>query len=1015
MTYAQYGSIEASDFNTLVGNNSGNTANALNTTWAIGNNNAGYGQTAVSNVAIGNTVGNLEWDSLINNTRTAAAHQGSTITSVTAPSTGNTIAYISAVTNNLTTIYNNRRNAVAQGTTSSNTIVSANTWTNNLVFTQSAYFANGDAARYFFNAGGQLVITCSHPTGSAVDNIFHGLAANIGNVTLSSPTSGTITIAGNSFSGISKVGGAGQTPATLPNSGYYALTTSNANVFTQTDGVDATFSASYINIQVKTNGTQGSHQDAGNIITFYTTWQEIISSGTTTTTTIGPTTTTTTAGPSYTTSGDTTSSLLYGAHTNSGGAVAMNGTFGGTTNAGTWIYSGTFRSAQVAPDNLSGSWWPLIPTMYGDVSGTLYKQAYCLGTSDIPPVVSPDFAFCWRSSQSNWSNLSIQNMLGFNSAQLANVQTATQVWWNYFLAGMDQSTACGFAILNINDLASGVQNCWDSRQQFYLVDLEDNGTEWADQGFTFTPTVIGSTVTNVGPGSFTHIGNTGRGQMFVLGINGEFDTNLRSDYTITLGPNDLVIPIMKSNNGFSGGIFRGRAQAQFGVMVPAAIPATTTTTSTTTILGTTVSAGTTTTITAIFPSTGNIANTWGEISFTGPPSPLTTNTTSTTSTTTVPPTLDYIYTVPGVYSLAPIPGYPYLTLTMVGGGGGGGGNDGYGDTRAGGGGGSGGYSSIGLNTTGTIGNFFITVAAGGTPANVTFNDIAYPGIPGIPRTGTKSGFSGGQSSVVYSLGNYGAGGGDGGIGNTGDNGDGVGGAGGTGITTAGNPGVTPITDRNIYVAAAGGASVFIGYGAGGASQNSNFGTNLDADLPQAGGNGYVRMQFSNTIPASTTTTTTTAAPVGTINTALFSYLTNSASNTPPSFYEGSQDYAGIFLTLYSTGAFGIVNQNTTSLLDGAPNHNYWVSGAVNPGSSYWVRFTRTAVSGAQPASSSPSTGWLWLYTDQSIFVISGSGGYYGTTEATYTIEVASDASGTNIVATATAVFLSATAYAPPIT
>jgi hypothetical protein len=697
MTYAQYNSITASDFNSLVGNNPSGQfyEGSLNQVWAIGNGRAGYGQTAVSNVAIGNTVGNLEWDSLINLTATAAAHQGSTITSVTAPSTGNTIAYLSGVTNNLATIYNNRLNAVAQGTTASNTITNASTWTNNLVFTQSAYFANGDAARYFFNAGGQLVITCSHPTGTAVDNVFHGLAANIGNVTLSSTTGGTITIAGNSFSGITKVGGGGQTPTIMADDGYYALSAGNANVFTQIDGVDATFSASYINIQVKTNGTVGTHGDVGNTVTFYTTWQEVPS-------------------------------------------------------------------------------------------------------------------------------------------------------------------------------------------------------------------------------------------------------------------------------------------------------------------GTTVAAGTTTTLTAIFPSTGNIANTWGAISFTGPPSPITTTTTSTTSTTTVPPTLDYVYTVPGSYSLSPIPGYPYLTLTMVGGGGGGGGNDGYGDTRAGGGGGSGGYSSLILNTTGTVGSFAITVGAGGTPANVTFNGIAYPGIPSIPRTGTKSGYSGGQSSLVYSLGNYGAGGGDGGIGNTGDNGDGVGGAGGTGITTPGNAGVTPITDRNIYVAAAGGASVFGGYGAGGASQNSNFGTNLNADLPQPGGNGYVRLQFSSTMPTTTTTTTTTAAPVGTINTALFTYLTSS------SFYASSYGpTAGAYLTFYNSGAFAIIDQNAVSLTDGAPNHAYWISGAVNPGSSYWVRFTQTAVFGY---TTSPSTGWLWLQADQTIYV---ENAYNGTTDSTYTIEISTNSSGTNIVATSTGVFLSATQYIVP--
>jgi hypothetical protein len=849
--------------------------------------------------------------------------------------------------------------------------------------------------------------------------VFHGLAANIGNVTLSSTTGGTITIAGNSFSGITKVGGGGQTPTILTNNGYYALNTNNANVFTQIDGVSPTFSSSYINIQVKTNGTQGSHQDAGSIITFYTTWQELISLGTTTTTTIGPTTTTTTAGPTYTQSGDTTSSLIYGAHTSSGGAAGYTMGYAmvsQTIDGGTWLSSGTFRSAQIQDNNIASDWFPLVPTMYGDVGGTLYQHQYCLGTSDIAPVVSPDFAFCWRSSQSNWSNSSIQTMLGFNSAQLGNVQTATQVWWNYFLASMNQSTSCGFAILNINDLTSGVQTCWDNRQQFYLADLEDNGEEWADQGFTFTPTVIGSTVTNVGPGSFTHIGNTGRGSMSVLGINGELNTNLRSDYTVTLGPNDLVIPIMKSNDGFSGGVSRGQAQARFGVMVPAAIPATTTTTSTTTILGTTVSAGTTTTLTAIYPSTGNIANTWGTVSFV-PPGPTTTTTTSTstTTTTTVAPVLNYEYTVPGTYTIpvSAVAGYPYLTLTMVGGGGGGGGNDGYGDTHAGGGGGSGGYSSLTLDTTGATVSFIVTVGAGGNPANVTFNGTPYPGIPPIPRTGTKSGASGGQTSLVYSLGNWGAGGGDGGIGNTGDNGDGVGGAGGTGITTPGNAGVTPIFpipyDRNIYQAAPGGVSVYNGYGTGGASQNSNFGTNLDADLPQPGGNGYARLQFASTRPITTTTTTTTAAPVGTINTALFTYLTGR------SFYTGATGPAvtpTVLIIFDGSGTFLLLNEAGTNLTDGAPNHQYWISGGgVNPGQYYWIRFTQTAVFGYFTTA---TTGWLQiggLAGSQLAYV---SNNYNGTTDSTYTIEIATDSAGTNIVATSTGVFISATQYPPPV-
>jgi hypothetical protein len=152
------------------------------------------------------------------------------------------------------------------------------------------------------------------------------------------------------------------------------------------------------------------------------------------------------------------------------------------------------------------------------------------------------------------------------------------------------------------------------------------------------------------------------------------------------------------------------------------------------------------------------------------------------------------------------------------------------------------------------------------------------------------------------------------------------------------------------------------------------------------------------MPTTTTTTTTTAAPVGTINTALFSYLTSHTFST------GNQDYAGVFLTFYSNGTFGVVNQSAVSLTDGAPNHDYWISGAVNPGNSYWVRFTQTAVSGAPTA---PSTGWIWLFTDQTIYVTNS---YFGTTDSTYTIEISTNSSGTNIVATSTGVILSATSY-----
>jgi len=270
MTYAQYGKIEATDYNvTLVGANISNVANKLNTVWSVGNNNAGYGQTAVGNVTVGNKVDNTEWDNLINTTANVATQQNSSITSVTPPVAGDKITYNSAIPTNLTTIYTNRLNAASQGTPDYLDTIYGSTWDNGLMYTQTATFANGDAARYFFNAGGQLTISCSHPTGPNANATISTLASNVGNIFLSSPTSGTITIAGNSYTGVTQVGG-GVTSSVTTGTGYYALTTSNATILTQTSTIDS----STIVIVTKSNGTQGSYNDAGNVITFYTTWQE---------------------------------------------------------------------------------------------------------------------------------------------------------------------------------------------------------------------------------------------------------------------------------------------------------------------------------------------------------------------------------------------------------------------------------------------------------------------------------------------------------------------------------------------------------------------------------------------------------------------------------------------------------------------------------------------------------------------------------------------------------------------
>jgi hypothetical protein len=277
MSYAQFASIDATDFNTLVGGNPTTTANTLNATWSTGGGSAGYGQTAVANVTVGSSIlASTQWASLVSNTASAATHQGSSITSVSVPVSGGVITFNSAIPTNLQTIYSNRLNAATQGATSSNTATYGSTWSQGLTFTHTATFANGNAARYFFNSGGQIKMTVSHPGGSGINSLFSLLASNVGTVVMSAQSSGTTTIAGVSYNGITKIGGGGNAPTISQNNGYYALTTSNATVFTQTASTGpSSYLGSFIRFIVQSNGTQGSNGDTGSVVTIYTIWDEV--------------------------------------------------------------------------------------------------------------------------------------------------------------------------------------------------------------------------------------------------------------------------------------------------------------------------------------------------------------------------------------------------------------------------------------------------------------------------------------------------------------------------------------------------------------------------------------------------------------------------------------------------------------------------------------------------------------------------------------------------------------------
>lgn len=258
MTYSAGGLIQATDYNGFVSTTAGANINA---TWSTGTTSAGYGQTAIATVSAAGTVTATQWASLVNTISSMASHQGTTITARTAPVTGNTISILSAVNTDITSCYNNRGNAAASGsqytswtgTNSKTAATSGATWT--ITFTNTVTFASADAARYFFNAGGRIKIDVSKTaTGQTGDPEWNDLANTLcGDIYI---TGGdyTQTIAGQAYTGTTKIGGTG-TPNTLATTtGWYDLTAGGAATIVYKQFADtAPYTSNYIQHSIAKN------------------------------------------------------------------------------------------------------------------------------------------------------------------------------------------------------------------------------------------------------------------------------------------------------------------------------------------------------------------------------------------------------------------------------------------------------------------------------------------------------------------------------------------------------------------------------------------------------------------------------------------------------------------------------------------------------------------------------------------------------------------------------------------
>jgi hypothetical protein len=270
MAYVSTGLIQAADYNGFVNLTAGANVNA---TWSTGTTSAGYGQTTISSVSASGVVTAVNWASLVNTIASMAAHQGTAITARTAPVTGNTVSILSALNTDITNCYNNRGNAVANGTqftgwTGTNSLTGgrgAGAWS--ISFVNTVTFASADAARYFFNAGGRVKVDVSKTaTGNTGDPEWNDLANTLcGDIFI---TGGAFsqTIAGTVYTGTTKIGGSG-TPNTLATTtGFFDLTPGGAAVIVYKQFADtAPYTANFIQHSLSLNA-------ASTVLTITTLW-----------------------------------------------------------------------------------------------------------------------------------------------------------------------------------------------------------------------------------------------------------------------------------------------------------------------------------------------------------------------------------------------------------------------------------------------------------------------------------------------------------------------------------------------------------------------------------------------------------------------------------------------------------------------------------------------------------------------------------------------------------------------
>jgi len=276
MTYTSGSLIQATDYNTFT-----TTPGGLNDIWATGATDKGWGQSGFTSASVASTVTATQWAQLVNNLGSSGSQTNTALTSRTAPTAGDTIGILAALSADITSVTTNRGNAAASGTeygtfsgTTSKTSATGSgqsAWT--ITFTHTVTFPSADQARYFWNAGGIVRLKYGKSsTGTDNDPEWNALAGYCGTINLTGRVAGAAqTIAGQSYTGTTRLSGSGGTQTTLATTtGWYNLTGSATTIFKLNNATSP-----YTGEFIETTATATS----STVLTLVTTWSDDGSSG----------------------------------------------------------------------------------------------------------------------------------------------------------------------------------------------------------------------------------------------------------------------------------------------------------------------------------------------------------------------------------------------------------------------------------------------------------------------------------------------------------------------------------------------------------------------------------------------------------------------------------------------------------------------------------------------------------------------------------------------------------------